>query len=154
MCPVLEKLEIFPSDEGEIQQIYGIIGSGKTYFATADIFDDLKRGQVVYANWRINFEGYDQTENKVLLFFRLFGLKRKFIRIPKENFHFVDTTHGNFAYELGNLTDCIIYLDEGHIIFDSYVTTKMPIEARANVLHTRHFNRTIKIIFLRLHLQA
>jgi hypothetical protein len=138
--------DILRPDEGEIHQIYGIIGSGKTYMATADILNDLKRGQVVYANWHINFDGIDEREDKILLVLRILGLPIRFLKVPKAQFHFVDSTDPLFPAKLGSLTDCIVYLDEGHLVFDSYVLTRMPIVERANVLHTRHFDRTIKVI--------
>jgi len=138
-------LDLFPADEGSIDQIYGIIGSGKTYIATCQILEDLKRGQVVYANWKLNFEGYDERKDFFSLILGSLGFKRFYKNFPKENFHYLEIGE-DFNEQLGKLTDCIIYLDEGHIVFDSYQLTRMPIEKRANVLHTRHFNRTIKII--------
>lgn len=138
-------LDLIPAYEGEINQYYGKIGSGKTYTATADVLNDLKNGQVVYVNWDIKWEGYDERQNKWLLFLGWLGLKKMFYIFPKENLRKIEIDE-NFTDTLSRLTDCIIYLDEGHLAFDSYEMAKMKIEKRTAILHTRHFNRTINII--------
>jgi len=138
-------LELLDPDEGEINQYYGRIGSGKTYTATSDVLRDLKRGQVVYANWKLNFKGYDERNIWYYKILGVLGLKRKFINIPKENFHYLPIG-SDIVHKLSTLNDCIIYLDEGHLYLDSYITTKMDISERASILHTRHFNRVINVI--------
>lgn len=138
-------LNLLPPDEGSINQWYGRIGSGKTYAATADILSDLRVGKIVYANWRINWEGYDQRSNPFNWLLRFFFLKKTFFYFPKENFHYLPID-GEFMRTFERLTDCNVYLDEGHLAFDSYQMAKMSIQDRASVLHTRHFNRTINII--------
>lgn len=138
-------LDLLPPDEGEINQYYGRIGSGKTYTATADILRDLKRGQVVYANWKINFQGYDESKIWWKKWAYLLGLKRQLLVVPKENFHYFPIS-SDFTEKLSSLTDCKIYLDEGHLALDSYELSRMDISKRAAILHTRHFNRTINVI--------
>lgn len=141
----VDVLDLIPPDEGEINQYYGRIGCGKTYAATVDILRELTRGQVVYANWIIDWSGYDQRQ---ILFYRLLGilgLKRHFLYFPKENLRYFEVKN-TFTDDISQLTDCKIYLDEGHIAFDSYEMARMKMEKREAVLHTRHFNRTIVII--------
>ncbi len=151
----IELLDLFPAYEGMITQYYGRIGSGKTYAATADIFDLLRRGQVIYANWRINYHGYDQRKSKFAIFVSMvFPWKKRFYAFPKDNlryFEFSDVWakkegYIDFMDWFATRTDCHIFGDEGHIMFDSYQGIKMSIEKRASVLHTRHFNRSIHII--------
>lgn len=141
----VDLLELLPPDEGEINQYYGRIGSGKTYAATADVIRELERGQIVYANWKIKWEGYDERKKRFLLFLGLLGLKRHYAKYPKNNLHFFEIKD-SFVEDISKLTDCKIYLDEGHIAFDSYEMAKMKIEKRTAVLHTRHFDRTIIVI--------
>lgn len=149
-------LDFFPIDEGFIDQYFGKIRQGKTYIATADALRDLESGRIVYANWRIKFDGYDERKSYWKRFLALIGLKRYFFYFPPENFHYLPLSNPcewqkkyglkNFHEVFSTLTDCVVYLDEGHIVFDSYLLTRMPPEQRGSILHTAHFNRTIKII--------
>lgn len=135
----------FPAQEGEIDQYFGKIRNGKTYIATADAYKDLCKGKIVYANWHIQWQGYDERKSKWHLFWGALGIKRVYKKFPKENFHYLPVD-ANFFSVFETLTDCIVYLDEGHIAFDSYEMAKMDIGRRAAVLHTGHYDRTIKII--------
>lgn len=141
----VDLVELLPADEGTIDQYYGRIGNGKTYAATADIVQDLKRGKVVYCNWHVQWQGYDQRTSLWHLFLGFIGLKKHYYKFDKENLHYFPIGE-DFVEKLSALTDCIVYLDEGHLAFDSYEMAKMGIAKRAAVLHTRHFDRTIKII--------
>jgi hypothetical protein len=142
----VELLDVFPPYEGMISQYYGRIGSGKTYNATSDILDLLRRGQVVYANWKIHFDGYDERNSFIyLLRSIIFPWKKRFFYFPPDNLREIEVNE-NFHDRLGKLTDCHIFLDEGHVAFDSYEMARMSLEKRKNVLHTRHFNRSIHII--------
>jgi len=60
------------------------------------------------------------------------------------NFHYLDIGD-DFHEQLSKLTDCIVALDEGYFVFNSYKGTKFPMRAMQNVLHTRHFDRSIWI---------
>jgi len=142
----IELLDLFQSHEGEITQRYGRIGQGKTYGATADVLDELSRGRVVYTNWRINYDGFDQR-NSFLYIVRsiLFPWSNRFYYFPKENLRYISIDE-HFIDTFSKLTDCAVYLDEGHVVFDSYEMAKMSMEKRIAVLHTRHFNRSIHII--------
>jgi len=142
----IDLLALFPSVEGEITQRYGRIGSGKTYGATCDVLDELKRGHVVYVNWRINYQGYDQRESWLYVIGSiLFPWKNKLTFFPKENLKYIAVDE-HFIDNFEKLTDCSVYLDEGHVVFDSYEMAKMSMQKRVAVLHTRHFNRSIHII--------
>lgn len=133
-------------DEGELHDIFGKVKNGKTFLATIMAYNDLMRGKIVYANWQIKWEGYDERKSKFKLFLGLLGLKRNYTVIPKENFQFLDPTRPDMLEKIASLTDCIIYLDEGHLYYDSYKLTKLSMSDRNTVLFTGHFNRTIKII--------
>lgn len=142
----IDLLHLFEGVEGEISQRYGRIGQGKTYGATADVLDELKRGHVVYVNWKIDFEGYDQRDSLLYLIGSLlFPWKNKLFVFPKENLKFIEID-ANFIDKFATLTNCSVYLDEGHVVFDSYEMAKMSMKKRTSVLHTRHFDRSINII--------
>lgn len=154
----IDMLELLPPDEGEIDQIYGRIGSGKTYCATKDIIKDLNRGQIWYTNWKINWNGYDQREKLLFIILGILGLKRKYYYFPKENLHYVDLlnldnviqdgkqTGKNFIEWLGQLTDCKIAFDEGHIQFNSYEKTRVNMKKLDTIYTARHFNKTYLIV--------
>lgn len=142
----IELLDLFQASEGEITQRYGRIGQGKTYGAVVDILDELYRGHVVYTNFHLNFKGFDQRND--LLFIiggLLFPWKKRYFNFPKENLRYI-AVDKDFVTNFSKLTDCSVYLDEGHVVFDSYEMAKMSMEKRVAVLHTRHFNRSIHII--------
>ena len=67
--------------DGSIDMIYGGLGSGKTYMATADVLRDLADGIVVFATWPINFEGIDETKQKGRLLWSLLSLLRSPLRL-------------------------------------------------------------------------
>jgi len=133
--------------EGEITLRYGKIGQGKTYGATADVLDDLRRGWIVYTTWPIRFDGYDQRKSLLFVIGSLmFPWRNTFLVIPKENLRYIDIFDDSFIDNFEKLKNCKVYLDEGHIGFDSYEMSKASLKKRASVLHTRHFNRSINII--------
>jgi hypothetical protein len=161
--------EVFDAEEGQIEQYYGRIGNGKTYNATADIWEDLRRGLSVYANWQVEWPGYDERDSFGRLLFNFLTFSKRFYRFKQENLHFysfdddwakkqsenitlpngdVQIVHPykDFMDWFASRTDCKIYADEGHVLFDSYQTTKFSMKKRTAILHTRHFNRTIAII--------
>ena len=144
----LEKyLDFIDRQEGEIIFRFGKIGQGKTYGSTADVLDDLKHGWTVYTSWPMNFDGFDQRDSLFFVFGSLlFPWKNDFKNIPKKNLKHIDVTADDFVEQLGKLKNCKVYIDEAHLGFDSYEGTKSNIKKRANVLHTRHFNRTLNII--------
>jgi len=142
----IELLDLFPASEGMITQYYGRIGSGKTYAATADILDLLRRGKVVYANWNINYHGFDESRSLPYIIMSLiFPWRKRFYQFPKENLRYLPVDK-NFHEQLSKITDAHIFLDEGHTAFDSYEMARMPLERRMSILHTRHFDRSIHIV--------
>jgi len=149
-------LDLFEPDEGSVNFYYGRIGNGKTYSATADILDYLSQGRVVYANWKIDFSGFDERKSFWHVFYKTLFLRKRFFRFPKENLHYFSPDDVDVAF-LGKLTDCEVFVDEGQWIFDSYKGTDFSVEKRKLILHTRHFNRSLNIISQRtqaLHVTA
>jgi len=154
----IDLLEILPPDEGEINQIYGRIGSGKTYIATREILSDLNIGKIWYVNWKIDWKGYDERKNKWLVLLGILGLKKHFFKYNKENLHFCNmldleniivdniSTGKNFVNWLAGLSDCKIAFDEGHIQFNSYEKTRVEISKLDAIYTARHYDRTYLII--------
>lgn len=142
----IDLVGLFEASEGEITQRYGRIGQGKTYGAVVDILDELSRGHVVYTNFHLNFQGYDQRKDIMFIIGGLlFPWKNKYFNFPKENLRYIAVDQ-DFIKNFSKLTDCSVYLDEGHVVFDSYEMAKMSMDKRVSVLHTRHFDRSIHII--------
>jgi len=138
-------LDILPRSEADIVQYFGKIRNGKTYIATADILDLLNQGQVVYANWRVKWNGRDTRNELWAKILGTLGLKKTFLVFPKENFHYLPVD-AKFFETFAKLTDCYVFLDEGHVAFNSYEMTRMDIGKQASILHTGHFDRAIRII--------
>lgn len=144
-------LDVFEASEGSINMYYGLIGNGKTYAATADILDLLEQGKVVYANWHIEIDDFDDRENFWRVFFNLILFRKRFFKIPcSKNLHYFDpenfSSTGELVEWLSGLNDCHIFFDEGQDMFDSYEGTKFSKSKRRLILHTRHFHRTLNII--------
>jgi len=138
--------DILPPDEGSMNQYYGRIGAGKTYAGTADALADLRRGQIVYTSWNLEWNGYNQEEHWWYRLLYALHIRNFYWVFPKSNWKFIDINREDIVEFIGTLTDCIIYLDEGHLVLDSYLTTRMSRQDRATVLHTRHFDRTINVL--------
>jgi len=138
----VDLLDLFEAQEGEITQRYGRIGQGKTYAMTADVIEALKLGRVVYTNYPIAWSGFDQADSMLWIFFGLLGIKWKYYRFKTNNLKRIEIDE-NFHDRLSELTDCIVALDEGYVVMDSYEMAKMSMKKRKNVLHTRHFDRSI-----------
>lgn len=133
-------------NDGEITQRYGKIGQGKTYGATVDVIDELNRGHIVYTNWYIDWKGFDQRESLIhIIGSLLFPFRARFKVFPASNLRHINIDE-NFIKTFSQLTNCSVYLDEGHVVFDSYEMAKMSMDKRVSVLHTRHFDRSIHII--------
>jgi len=152
----------FPAQEGELHLYYGQIGSGKTYGATADIHDDVRRGELVYATWPVKFSHFDDRESLFLIILNTLLFRKRFYRIDSpKNFHFIDVEKGevdgvptfkpddNASYieYMNTLNHCIIYIDEAWRVIDSYMPTRdFGVPVRSLILVTRHKYRTIKLI--------
>jgi len=134
--------ELLPRQEHGIYAYYGRIGQGKTYAMTADVIEALKQGRVVYVNYPIDWSGFYQKKRMLWLFLGILGLKREYIHFKPDNLHRIEIDE-DFHDTLATLTDCIVALDEGYVVMDSYEMAKMSMKKRKNVLHTRHFDRSI-----------
>jgi len=144
-------LNFFAANEGSINMYYGLIGNGKTYAATADILDLLKEGKVIYCNWRIIVEDFDDRYDFMMSLKNLLFFRKTYFKIPcSQNLHFFNPENFNSTGELvewlSSLNDCHIFFDEGQDMFDSYEGTKFSKAKRRLILHTRHYHRTLNII--------
>lgn len=159
-----EQIEIEPTfyaDEGSANLYYGRIRSGKTYGATADIIEDVKRGTLVYATWPIALECFDDRFDffvslRNFLFFNPIYYK---IDAPK-NFHFINAETGEvdgiptfdakdskgFVRYLNTLNHCKLYIDEAWRVIDSYKGTAVGNEERNLILVTGHKYREVNLI--------
>lgn len=144
---ITELLDVFEAQEGEIQQIIGKTGNGKTYHATWRAWNDLIKGRVVYTSWLLNLpEKYDERNSLAALIFRtVFWWKKRFYSFDlKQNWHYIDINRSDLIDFLANLTDCIIYLDEGQDIFDSRERAGRIV--RQTITRSRHLRKTLVII--------
>jgi len=159
--PVLDFEEIGKPDEGSANIYYGLIRNGKSYGATADVFDDVKRGELVYASWPIKLDLFDDRNSFYMLLRGLFlPWKKTFYRVNcPNNFHFINaetgevdgiptfnpTPRGYIEY-LNKLNHCIIYIDEAWRVIDSYKGVNIGDEGRNLILVTGHKYRTVNLI--------
>lgn len=144
-------VNIFEASEGSINMYYGKIGNGKTYAATSDILDLLNQGKVIYANWHMIVQDFDDRESLLMIAKNLLLWRKRFYRIPcAQNLHFFDpeqfSSTGELVEWLSGLNDCHIFFDEGQDMFDSYEGTRFSKSKRRLILHTRHYHRTLNII--------
>jgi ABC-type histidine transport system ATPase subunit len=162
-------LGVFEAQEGEVQQIIGKTGMGKTYEGTRRALNYLRQGYVVYTSWRLNLpDYYDEREHFWPVFRNLLLRRKNFFRFDyKENWKHVDLTQfeSKPTYEkdgitvkdsggiidtealakfLATRTDCIFMLDEGQDVFDS--NRKSGQIARQSITRTRHMHKTLILI--------
>lgn len=150
----IDALYLIPPDEGELNQYYGRIGNGKTYIALRDILNDLNYGLIVKCNFPIIWDGYDERKSRLKNLLKLLGLKRNFYVFPKGNLQYFDITkewankqgYTDFHHWFSKQTSCRIYIDEGHLVYDSYQLAKMDLDKRVAILDTRHYDRSVSII--------
>jgi len=146
---ISELVDVFQAQEGTIQSYCGGIGQGKTYGATRRAIADLQQGKVVYTNWHLNLDHLtgDQRKSLSYVFFNFVFFRKRFYNIDlKKNWHYFDLDDSDVVDFLSNLTDCVVYADEGQDIFDSYEGTKMSKKKRKSLTRTRHLNKTLVII--------
>lgn len=156
-------LELIGVLAGFLAQIYGKIKNGKTYLATCMAIETAEQGQVVYVNWPIAWQGYDERTNWKMRLLGFIGLKKRYFVFPKSNLRFADLSNVNdvkieqtngemkstgmdFYTWFRNLTSCTCFFDEGHIYYDSYMALKMKMEDRLPILETAHYDRSVYII--------
>lgn len=143
---VSQIVDVFEAQEGEVQQIIGKTGNGKTYEATRRALNYLEQGYTVYTTWQLILpEYYDERENKEIVFWRTIFRKPVFYRFNfRENWHFIDIDRPDLVQYIASLTDCIVMLDEGQDIFDS--RERMEKTGRKTITRTRHMHKTLIII--------
>jgi len=158
----IEELEpSFFIGEGEANLYYGMIRQGKTYGATCDVMDDLKKGFTVYATWPIEVDNFNDKESLVISLFNFLLFKKKYYKIDcKKNFHYINAESGEvdgvYTFDpdspkeyigyLNKLNHCKLYIDEAWRVIDSYKGVQMGIEARNLILVTGHKFRTVNLI--------
>jgi len=144
-----ELVDAFAASEGDIESWTGRIGSGKTYGATRRVLEDLKKGRVVYVNWHIDVSHLDGDERNSFMsvLAHIVFFRKRFYKIDyAKNLHYFDLDSENVVDFIANLTDCMVYADEGQDIFDSYEGTRMSKAKRKSLTRTRHLNKTLVII--------
>jgi len=140
-----ELLDLFPV-EGSIDMIFGGLGAGKTYAATADMIEDMRNGLTVYSTFPVDFTGYDERKSLFNIIRAMFGLKKTFFVYRKELFNYIPLTTENFMDVFSKSTNCVWYVDEAYAIIDSYVKNKMTLADRFAIYGTRHFDRRLVLI--------
>ena len=124
----------------------------------------LSRGAVVYANWKIKVEDFDDRKSLFHILKNIIVGQSTFYKIPcSKILYYWTIDDGLFDYEgkklrdfngdvaefiswASELTDCHIFADEGQWIFDSYEQTKFSKQKRKMILHTRHYRRSLNVI--------
>lgn len=139
-------VDAFQAEEGEIQQIIGKTGNGKTYEGTRRAIWYLERGYTVYTTWQLILpDFYDERQDKLKLFWRTITFRKRFYKFTlKDNWHFLDIDRKDLIEFVASLTDCIVLMDEGQDIFDSRGGSDRP--ARKALTRTRHMRKTLIII--------
>jgi len=144
-----EILDLFAPQEGEITFYYGRIRNGKTYAATSDILELLQRGEVVFANWMVDFEGFDERASFAIVLVSLLTGRRRFFKYLGSNFHFIDpekliSDPSEIKY-LSKLVGAHLFLDEGQWIFNS-MDRSPDVDKLRLVLHNGHHCRSLNLI--------
>lgn len=137
-------MQAFPPVEGENLCYYGNTGSGKTYLATSDILELLRKGETVYANWQIEFDGFDERQSFWDVLISILFFRSTFFHYKKENFHYFDPDSPDLE-EHGKLVNVHLFYDEGQWLFNSHVKDQDPVK-RKLILHGRHHCRTLAVI--------
>lgn len=135
---------------------YGKIGNGKTRNATADILELLSRGEVVFANWAIDFKGFNEMTDKAVTWAKFFGGRRQYFEFDKSNFHYLDpqdlieNKEGANVNLLSRLVGAHVFVDEGQWLFNSLErhdpNDPDSVDKLKLVLHGRHYCRSLNVI--------
>ena len=141
-----ELVDVFEAQEGELQQIIGKTGNGKTYEGTRRALEDLREGRNVYTTWQLILpDYYDEREDWKKLLWRTLFFRKRFYKFDyKKNWHFLDIDRPDLIQYVAGLTDCTVYLDEGQDIFDS--RGRIDKASRKVITRTRHMKKTLVII--------
>jgi len=150
----------FLHEDGDIIQLSGKIGNGKTYRATMLAIEYLKQGYSVYTNWEIDFSGisFDERQGFWHILDHFVWFKKHFYKFDvAKNWHYYDLDWGKEMQEqypeckdivqfVSTRTDCIFFADEGQDLFDSYEGTAMSKARRKSITRTRHLSKTLYVI--------
>jgi hypothetical protein len=141
-----ELVDTFQAQEGEVQQIIGKTGNGKTYEGTRRALDYLRQGFVVYTTWQLILpEVFDERESIEHLIFKTAFFKKRFYRFDfRKNWHYLDIDRPDLIEYVANITDAIVFMDEGQDVFDARGGMDRP--ARKTITRTRHMRKTLIII--------
>jgi len=141
-----ELVDLFRAQEGEVYQLIGKVGQGKTYLGTSLALEFLKEGKVVYTSWELILpEYFDERQSAGHLFWRLLFNKKRFYKFDfRENWKYIDIERPDLIEFLDGLTDCVVMLDEGQDVFDARGGMDRP--ARKVITRTRHMGKTLYII--------
>lgn len=144
-----EIYSLFQPVEGLNSVYYGKVRNGKTYAATADIIELLQRGEIVYANWQIDLEDFDERSSFKIALVRFFFGKKYFYKFKKENFHYFHPDEIDIDL-LGRLVGVHLFIDEGQWIFNSHIREKAEdkeaLAKRRLILHGGHYCRSLNVI--------
>jgi hypothetical protein len=147
--PTQEILDFFAPVEGNNCLYFGRVRNGKTYSATADIIELLKRGEIVYANWDITFKDYDERQNFFVVFLKFVTGYKYFYKFTKDNFHYFEPDKVDPVF-LSRLVGVHIFIDEGQWLFNSHIRDKaedeVAIAKRKLILHGGHYCRSLNVI--------
>lgn len=140
-----EIYDLFSPVEGFNNVYYGKIRNGKTYAATADILELLSQGEVVYANWHIDWSGFDQRDSLPAVILKLLTGNPYFYKFNSSNFHYLDINSPTFITDINKLVGVHLFIDEGQWIFNSHLKTDDP-DKRRLVLEGGHYCRSLNVI--------
>lgn len=144
-----EIYDLFQPVEGFNKVYYGRVRNGKTYAATADILELLKRGEIVYANWDIKFDTFDEREHFWIVFLKFLSGRKYFYKFDAKNFHYFHPDKIDIEF-LGKLVGVHLFIDEGQWIFNSHIREKAEdpeaVAKRRLILHGGHYCRSLNVI--------
>lgn len=151
-----EIYDLFEPQEGFNTVYYGKIGHGKTRNATDDILELLSLGEIVFANWKINFEGFNEMEDKKTIWTKFIGGRKQFFKFDKSNFYFLDpqelieNKENSNVHMLSRLVGAHLFIDEGQWLFNSLErhdpNDPDSVDKLKLVLHGRHYCRSLNVI--------
>ena len=107
-----------------------------------DLIAYLNRGFVVYANFKINWSGYDERSSIFCLILGVLCLKRRYKVYPASNCRFMPTDE-TWYKKFSEISNAIVAVDEAYVLFDSYQMAKLPMNVRMEILQTRKKDRSL-----------
>jgi hypothetical protein len=142
-----EILDLFRPEEGTIGFYYGKVRNGKTYAATADIWDLLRKGEVVIANWLIDFKGFDERTSFSRAFFKFLTFRKYYFDYKPDNLYYFppDSERLPLVKKLRKEVGVHIFIDEGQWVLNSHHKT-VDEDSQKLVLTNGHFCRSLNII--------